>query len=132
MHDDLYVEGTVSLQSRLQKCDSLSTTDAEYIGAAVSCKEVLWMQNFLQELGMKKEKYNIFCNSESAIHVAKNSSFNSQTKNIDVRYHWIRDVVSSKLVQLEIIHTDKDGSDIATKEAYCMLQGSWHGGAPRT
>ena len=72
------------------------------------------MKNFLQDLGMKHEKYVLFCDSQSAIHLAKNSSYHSQTKHIDVRYHWIRDVVSSKLLKLEKIHTDDNGSDMIT------------------
>jgi hypothetical protein len=62
-----YAGGAVSWQSRLQKCVSLSTTDAEYIAAVEAAKEVLWMKNFLQELGMKQENYNLFCDSQSAI-----------------------------------------------------------------
>jgi hypothetical protein len=93
----------------------LSTTDAEYIAAVDACKEVLWMQNFMQELDMKQEKYNLYCDSQSAIYLAKNPSFHARTKHIEVRYHWIRHVVSSKLVQPEKIHTDKNGSDMMTK-----------------
>jgi ATP-binding cassette subfamily B (MDR/TAP) protein 1 len=110
-----YVGGAVSWQSRLLKCVSLSTTDAEYIAAVDACKEVLWMKNFLQELDMKQEKYILYCDSQSAIYLAKNPSFYARTKHIEVRYHWIRQVVSSKLVQLEKIHTDKNGSDMMTK-----------------
>jgi hypothetical protein len=105
-----YAGGVVSWQSRL-----LSTTDAEYIVAVDAFKEVLWMKNFLQELDMKQEKYTLFCDSQRAIHLAKNLSIHSQTKHIVVRYHWIRDVVSSKLMHLEKIHTDKNGSDMMTK-----------------
>jgi ATP-binding cassette subfamily B (MDR/TAP) protein 1 len=110
-----YTGGAVSWQSRLQKYVSLSTTDAEYIAAVDACKEVLWMKNFLQELNMKQEKYILYCDSQSAIYLAKNPSFHAQIKHIEVRYHWIRQVVSSKLVQLEKIHTDKNGSDMMTK-----------------
>ena len=105
----------MSWQSRLQKCVSLSTTDAEYIAVVEAAKEVLWTKNFLQELGMKQENYNLFYDSQSAIHLAKNPSFHSRTKHIEVRYHWIRDVVSSKLLKLEEIYTDKNGSDMMTK-----------------
>jgi hypothetical protein len=57
------MKGAVSWQSRLQKNGPLSPTDIEYIAAIDACKEVLWMKNLLQELGMKKEKYNLFCDS---------------------------------------------------------------------
>jgi hypothetical protein len=93
-----FAGGAVSWQSRLQKCVSLSTTEAEYIAVVEACKEVLWMKNFLQELEHKQEKYNLFYDNQSAIHLAKNSCFHSRTKHIDVRYHWIREVVSSKLL----------------------------------
>ena len=73
------------------------------------------MKNFLQELGHKQEKYNLFCDNQSAIHLAKNSRFHSRTKFNGVRYHWIREVVSSKLLQLEKIHIDKNGVDMMTK-----------------
>ena len=53
--------------------------------------------------------------NQSAIHLAKNPSFHSRTKHIEVRYHWIRDVVSSKLLKLEKILTGKNGSDKMTK-----------------
>ena len=103
---------------------------AEYIAAVDAGKEVLWMKNFLQELGMKQEKYVMFCDSQSAIHLAKNSSYHSRTKHIDVRYHWTRDVVSSKLLKLEKIHTDDNGSDMMTKtlpneklQACCKVAG---------
>jgi hypothetical protein len=72
-----YTGGAFSWQSRLQKCVSLSTTDVEYIAAVDACNEVLWMRNFLQELDMKQEKYNLYCDSQSAIYLAKNPSFHS-------------------------------------------------------
>lgn len=88
------------------------------------------MKNFLHELGMKQEKYVMFSDSQSVIHLAKNSSYHSRTKHIDVTYHWIRDVVYSKLLKLEKIHTDDNGSDMMTKilsneklQACCKVAG---------
>jgi hypothetical protein len=57
----------------------------------------------------------LFCDNQSTIHIAKNSSFHSRSKHIDVRYHWIRDTLNDKLLALEKIHTDDNGSDMLTK-----------------
>ena len=110
-----FAGGAVSWQSRLQKCVALSTTEAEFIAATEACKELLWMKKFLSELGLHQEKYELFCDSQSAIHLGKNSSFHSRSKHIDVRYHWIRDILEKKLLQLKKIHTDENGSDMLTK-----------------
>jgi hypothetical protein len=42
-----FAEGAISWQSKLQKCVPLSTTEAEYIAATESGKEILWMKRFL-------------------------------------------------------------------------------------
>jgi transposase InsO family protein len=110
-----YSGGAVSWQSRLQKCVALSTTEAEYIAITEAAKELLWMKKFLQELGLQQERYVLYCDSQSAIHLSKNSTFHSRSKHIDVRYHWIRDALDEKLIHIEKIHTDDNGSDMMTK-----------------
>ena len=57
----------------------------------------------------------LYCDIQSAIHLSKNSTFYSRSKHIDVRYHWIRDALDEKLLQIEKIHTDDNGSDMMTK-----------------
>lgn len=85
-----FAGAAVSWVSKLQKIVALSTTEAEYIAATEACKEMLWIQRFLGELGIKQDKYVLYCDSQSAIHLAKNPAFHSRTKHIDLRYHWIR------------------------------------------
>ena len=107
--------GAVAWQSRLQRCVALSTTEAEFIAKTEACKELLWMKTFVQELGFKQEKYTLYCDSQSAIYLGKNSTFHSRSKHINVRYHWIRDVLSSRLIELRKIHTDDNDADMFTK-----------------
>ena len=54
-----YVGGVVSWQSRLQKFVAFSTTEAEYMAAVEAAKELIWMRNFLSELGMKQEQFQL-------------------------------------------------------------------------
>ncbi len=125
-----FVGGAVSWQSRLQKCVALSTTEAELIAVVEACKELLWTKRFLGELGCSQERYLLYCDSQSAIHLGKNSTFHGRSKHIDVRYHWIRDVLDSKLLELDKIHTNDNGSDMMTKafprgmfQDCCMVAG---------
>ncbi|KAG6401055.1 hypothetical protein SASPL_137900 [Salvia splendens] len=67
------------------------------------------------ELDLKQEKYVLYCDSQSTIHLSENSSFHSRTKHIDVRYHWIREALDRKLMRLEKGHTDENGADMITK-----------------
>ena len=110
-----FVGGAVSWKSKLQKCVVLSTIEAEFIAATKVSKEFLWLEKFLNELGFKQKRYVLFCNNQSAIHLGKNSSFHSKSKHINVRYHWIRDVLNAKLLELKKIHTNDNGSDMMTK-----------------
>jgi hypothetical protein len=107
--------GVVSWQSKLQKCVALSTTEAEYIVITEACKELFWMKKFLHELGVRQERYVLFCDSQSAIHLSKNLMFHSRSKHIELRYHWIRDVFDSKELMLEKVHMSENSSDILTK-----------------
>ena len=73
------------------------------------------MNKFLQELGLQQERYLLYYDSQSVIHLSKNPTFHSKSKHINVRYHWIRDALEMKLFCLEKIHTDENGSDMMTK-----------------
>ena len=110
-----FAGGAVSWQSKLQKCVALSTTEAEYIAATEEAKEMLWMKRFVQELGLMQDEYVVFCDSQSAMDMSKNTSYHSRTKHIDVRYHWLRDVIGKELMKLKKIHTDFNPSDMMTK-----------------
>ena len=55
-----FTRGAVSWQSKLQKCIALSIIEAEFIVITESCKEALWMRRFLEELGLRQEKYVMF------------------------------------------------------------------------
>ncbi|GMI85509.1 cysteine-rich RLK (RECEPTOR-like protein kinase) 8 [Hibiscus trionum] len=125
-----YSGGVVAWQSRLQKCVALSTIESDFIAATEACKEMLWMKKFVQELGFTQERYVLYCDSQSAIHLGKNSTFQARSYHIDVRYDWIRDVLEAKLLELEKIYTDDNGADMLTKalprmkfEACCLTSG---------
>ena len=80
---------------KLQKCVKLSTTEAEYIAATEAGKEMILLKRFLQDLGLNQMEYIVYCDSQSAIDLSKNSMYRARTKHIDIRYLCIREEVEN-------------------------------------
>ena len=57
----------------------------------------------------------IDCDSQSAIFLAKNPTYHSRTKHIDVQYHFVRDMVESMKVLLEKVDTLENVANSLTK-----------------
>lgn len=55
------------------------------------------------------------CNSDSAIHLAKNQFHHARTKYIDVRFHFIREIVEDGDIILQKIGTADNLADMLTK-----------------
>ncbi|MCO5573832.1 hypothetical protein L7F22_027607 [Adiantum nelumboides] len=92
--------GAVSWCSRLQKIVALSMTEAEYISATEASKEAIWLARLCSDFCLPDKAPMLGCDSQSAICLAKNAMFHARTKHIDVRYHFIREVLEDGLITL--------------------------------
>jgi len=61
---------------------------------------MLQMQRFPGETGIKKDKYMLYCDIQSAIHLDKNPTFHSKAKHIDLRCHWLSHVLDEGLLEM--------------------------------
>ncbi|CAM8916160.1 unnamed protein product [Rhodiola kirilowii] len=105
----------VSWFSKKQNSISLSTAEAEYIAAGSSCTQMLWMKQMLEEYEVKQDVMTLYCGNMSAISISKNPVQHSRTKHIDIRHHFIRELVKKKIITLTHVSTDKQLEDIFTK-----------------
>ena len=105
----------VSWASRKQNSISLSTTEAEYVAAGCCCTQILWIKSTLLDFGISSQCIPIKCDNTSAINLTKNPIQHSRTKHIDVKHHFIRELIANKEVQLEFISTKDQLADIFTK-----------------
>ncbi|XP_073153946.1 uncharacterized protein [Henckelia pumila] len=107
--------GEVSWVSKLQIVVALSTMEAEYMTTTQDCKEAILIKRLLEELGHKKKKISLFCDSQSALHIARNPTFHSRTKHIGVQFYFVREVLKEGSVDMQKIHTKNNIADILTK-----------------
>ena len=71
--------------------------------------------HLVADLGINVEMPILHCDSQSAIQLAKNPVFHAKTKHVDVKYHFIREVLEDKLLQLAKVHTSENPADLLTK-----------------
>ncbi|KAK2372230.1 putative mitochondrial protein [Trifolium repens] len=105
----------ISWFSKKQNCVALSTAEAEYVAAGSSCSQLVWMKQMLKEYDVEQDALTLYCDNMSAINISKNPVQHSKTKHIDIRHHYIRDLVESKIVVLEHVGTKEQIADIFTK-----------------
>lgn len=69
----------------------------------------------LEEYDVKQGVLTLYCDNLSAINISKNPIQHSRTKHIDIRHHFMRDLVEEKIVTLEHVSTVEQLADIFTK-----------------
>ena len=105
----------VSWSSKKQNSVSLSSSEAEYIAAGSACTQLLWMKQILKDYEIEQGKMTLYCDNLSAINISKNPVQHSRTKHIDIRHHFIRDLVEQSIVTLEHMPTKNQLVDLFTK-----------------
>jgi hypothetical protein len=104
----------VSWSSHKQSSVAQSTTEVEYVDVASCCSQLLWITYTLSDFGEECSHVPLMCDSTSAISVAKNPVLHSRTKNIEVRYHFLKDNVEKGNRDLIHVPTEKQLADILT------------------
>ena len=123
----MYGSGSICWPSKKQAIITLSTTEAEYVAAASCACQGVWIRKILKQLGQEQKKGTlILCDNSSSIKLSKNPVMHGRCKHIDVRYHFLRDLVKEEIVSMEYCSTQEQLSDIITKalklDTFCKLR----------
>ncbi|GJZ72847.1 hypothetical protein Tco_0636993, partial [Tanacetum coccineum] len=105
----------VSQSSKKQKSTTISSTKAEYIALSGCCAQILWMRSQLTDYGFQFNKIPLYCDNKSAIALCCNNVLHSRAKHIDVRYHFIKEQVENRIVEVYFVRTEYQLADIFTK-----------------
>ncbi len=103
--------------SKKQSCVATSTAEAEYISTSESVKKILWLRNIIKEILNKKLNITIYTDNQASKCIMENGEINTKLKHIDVRYHFNRDNILKKRINLKYIDTENMLADILTKDS---------------
>eukprot|EP00253_Pinus_taeda_P019921 PITA_19921 len=107
---------TVSWYSRKQRSVALNSLEAEYMATSLAACEAIWMRKIMVGLFRSHlEPTVIYCDNQSCIKLSTNPVFHDRSKNIDIRYHHIRDCVQQRIMLLSYIPTEDQNADILMK-----------------
>jgi histone deacetylase 1/2 len=106
----------VSWSARKQATVSRSSTEAEYKALANATAELIWVEALLGELGVKlKEKPCLWCDNLGATYLSVNPVFHARTKHIEIDFHFVRERVAHKLLDIKFISSKDQVADGFTK-----------------
>lgn len=113
----IYVnECLVSWNSHKQPTIALSSAEAELMSACDVIKEIMWIKQLLCEMKCEVNTPIIVnIDNQSAMKIAENDIDHGRTKHIDIKYHFIKQHIKDKTIQLKWVSTQSQIADILTK-----------------
>jgi histone deacetylase 1/2 len=106
----------ISWSSRTQATVSRSNTEAEYKSLANATAEMIWVQKLLSELRIPHAPTaRLWCDNLGATYLSANPVFHARTKHIEIDYHFVRERVASKLLDVRFVSSRDQLADGFTK-----------------
>jgi histone deacetylase 1/2 len=106
----------ISWSARKKATVSRSSTEAEYKALANATAEVIWVQSLLTELGVSQNRVAcLWCDNIGATYLSANPVFHARTKHIEVDYHFVRERVARRLLDIRFVPSGDQVADGFTK-----------------
>lgn len=107
--------GIISWKSHAQKTIALSSTEAEYMALSDCGRQAAWYRNLFEEVGTTFGPIPIYGDNQGSIFTASNPVQDRRTKHIDIRFHYIRQLVMNKAIELFFVNGSDNPADMFTK-----------------
>ena len=106
----------VAWKSKFMKSVVLSTTEAEYVAVSEVVKEIKFFYQMLRSMEIRVPlPIKVQVDNAGAIWLENNSSVSERTKHVDLRAHFVRDLIKDQLIQINFVKAAENDSDIMTK-----------------
>src|SRR5882762_1084544 len=95
-------EGAITWKSKKQTIIAMSSTESEYVALSEAGREAFWLRNLFDELGFPQMGPTVIkSDNEGSVILSHNPQFHARTKHIEIRHHWVRDLVNDKILDVQ-------------------------------
>jgi hypothetical protein len=107
----------MSWSARKQATISRSGTEAEYKSLANATAEIIWLESFLGESGIKQSRIScLWCDNLGAKYLSVDLVFHARTKHIEIDFHVVRESIVEKKLKIRFIPPKYQVADGFTKD----------------
>src|ERR1700678_2044081 len=108
--------GPVTWSSKRQATVALSTVEAEYVAMSRCAQQMSWIHSWLDEVKITYSLPGLIKgDNRGAIALTKNTKDHGKVKHIDIRHHYIRELIHSGTIILEHVSSVDNLADLFTK-----------------
>jgi hypothetical protein len=106
----------ISWSARKQAIVSRSSTEAKYKAMANATTKIIWVEALLRELKVSLHATPcLWCDNLGATYLSANPVFHAHTKHTEIEFHFVRERVASKLLEVKFISSIDQLADGFTK-----------------
>jgi hypothetical protein len=108
--------GAITWRSKKQTTVALSSTESEYVALSEAGREATWLRTLYNELGFSQDlPILIKGDNEGSITLTRDPQHHNRTKHIDIRHHYVRELVEKKIIDIHSCRDPEQTADILTK-----------------
>ena len=92
----------------------MSSSEADFMRSAQGLKDILWIENILQNLKLEVKVPQLFCDNQGAIKTANSQNRRIRTRCVDIRLHLVKDEAKKEAVTLHFEEISRIKADMLT------------------
>ena len=106
----------ISWSSRKQPTVARSSTEAEYKAIANATAELLWIQSLQRDLHVSlSHPLVLWCDNIGVTYLTSNPVLHARTKHVEIGFHFVRDRVANKTLDVRFISGKDQLANVLTK-----------------
>jgi hypothetical protein len=106
----------ISWKSKTQSHVTLSSTESEYVALSEMVKEIQFIEQIVESLGMKVYKpIKVMIDNVGAIYMSRSNTNTTSTRHVNMRYHYVKELVRGGEIEVTFVRTEDNEADIMTK-----------------